>query len=121
MAVIVTGVRPAAVTVSVLVPGVPPSVHVPTGVAPPPEAFATPATVPPPVTDTVTGTFAIAFPFSSSTVNVGVGVTAALTFPVIVPVTEQFGLPVKFVGLGEGADDLEPFDAGAFAQGLFSE
>jgi len=28
---------------------------------------------------------------------------------VVVPVAEQFGLPVKFVGVGESADDLEPF------------
>lgn len=37
---------------------------------------------------------------------------------VIVPVTEQFGLPVKFVGLGEGADDLEPFVPERFVQAL---
>ena len=37
---------------------------------------------------------------------------------VIVPVTEQFGLPVKFVGLGEGADDLEPFDPERFVAAL---
>ena len=37
---------------------------------------------------------------------------------VIVPVAEQFGLPVKFVGLGEAADDLEPFDPEAFLAAL---
>jgi fused signal recognition particle receptor len=37
---------------------------------------------------------------------------------VIVPVAEQFGLPVKFVGLGEAADDLEPFDPGRFVAAL---
>lgn len=37
---------------------------------------------------------------------------------VIVPVTEQFGLPVKFVGLGEAADDLEPFDPERFLAAL---
>jgi fused signal recognition particle receptor len=37
---------------------------------------------------------------------------------VIVPVTEQFGLPVKFVGLGEAADDLEPFDPERFVAAL---
>lgn len=37
---------------------------------------------------------------------------------VIVPVTEQFGLPVKLVGLGEGADDLEPFDPERFVTAL---
>jgi fused signal recognition particle receptor len=37
---------------------------------------------------------------------------------VIVPVAEQFGLPVKFVGLGEAADDLEPFDPAQFVAAL---
>jgi len=37
---------------------------------------------------------------------------------VIVPVTEQFGLPVKFVGLGEAADDLEPFEPEKFLAAL---
>ncbi len=37
---------------------------------------------------------------------------------VIVPVAEQFGLPVKFVGVGEAADDLEPFDPEAFLAAL---
>jgi fused signal recognition particle receptor len=39
---------------------------------------------------------------------------------VIVPVAEQFGLPVKFVGLGEGADDLEPFAPDQFLEALLS-
>ena len=37
---------------------------------------------------------------------------------VIVPVAEQFGLPVKFVGVGESADDLEPFSPEAFLAAL---
>jgi fused signal recognition particle receptor len=37
---------------------------------------------------------------------------------VIVPVVERFGLPVKFVGLGEAADDLEAFDPDAFVAAL---
>ena len=37
---------------------------------------------------------------------------------VIVPVAEQFGLPVKFVGVGETADDLEPFVPEQFLQAL---
>nr|WP_168564223.1 signal recognition particle-docking protein FtsY [Crateriforma spongiae] len=39
---------------------------------------------------------------------------------VVLPIREQFGLPVKFVGLGEGIDDLVKFDPAAFAEGLFS-
>ncbi len=38
---------------------------------------------------------------------------------VILPIREQFQLPVKFVGLGEGIDDLAEFDAAAFAKALF--
>jgi fused signal recognition particle receptor len=40
---------------------------------------------------------------------------------VILPIREQFRLPVKFVGLGEGIDDLAEFDAASFAQALFAE
>lgn len=38
---------------------------------------------------------------------------------VILPIREQFQLPVKFVGLGEGIGDLAPFDAATFARALF--
>lgn len=38
---------------------------------------------------------------------------------VILPILEQFRLPVKFVGLGEGIDDLQPFDPQSFAKALF--
>lgn len=40
---------------------------------------------------------------------------------VILPIREQFDLPVKYVGLGEGVDDLAKFDAASFAQALFAE
>jgi fused signal recognition particle receptor len=40
---------------------------------------------------------------------------------VIVPVTEQFGLPVKFVGLGEAADDLQPFIPEQFVAALLED
>ena len=36
----------------------------------------------------------------------------------VVAVRRALGVPVKFAGLGEGADDLVPFDPGAFARGL---
>ncbi|MCY2984870.1 MAG: signal recognition particle-docking protein FtsY [Planctomycetota bacterium] len=39
---------------------------------------------------------------------------------VIVPIAEQFGLPVKFVGIGEKLEDLSVFDPDDFASGLFS-
>ena len=37
---------------------------------------------------------------------------------VLVAIAEKFGLPIHFIGVGEGADDLRPFDAHAFARGL---
>ena len=39
----------------------------------------------------------------------------------VVAIQKELGLPVKFVGLGEQADDLQPFDARQFAKALFSE
>ena len=36
-----------------------------------------------------------------------------------ISVKEKLGLPVRFVGVGEGMDDLMPFDAGAFVDALF--
>ena len=37
---------------------------------------------------------------------------------VVLAIAMEMGVPVKFVGLGEGIDDLQPFDAVAFAEAL---
>ena len=37
---------------------------------------------------------------------------------VVVALAERFGLPVRAVGVGEGIDDLRPFEAEAFARSL---
>ena len=37
---------------------------------------------------------------------------------IVVAVQRQLGVPVKLVGLGEGPDDLAPFDPAAFVDGL---
>jgi fused signal recognition particle receptor len=37
---------------------------------------------------------------------------------VVVAVRRELGVPVKLAGLGEGPDDLVPFEPGAFAEGL---
>ena len=37
---------------------------------------------------------------------------------ILVALVHRFGLPVHFIGVGEGVDDLQPFDAGAFAKAL---
>jgi fused signal recognition particle receptor len=39
----------------------------------------------------------------------------------VVAIQKELGLPIKFIGLGEQADDLQPFDAKQFAQALFGE
>jgi fused signal recognition particle receptor len=39
----------------------------------------------------------------------------------VVAIQQELGLPIKFIGLGEQPDDLQPFDAKQFAQALFSE
>lgn len=39
----------------------------------------------------------------------------------VVAIQKELGLPIKFVGLGEQADDLQPFNAKQFAEALFLE
>lgn len=39
---------------------------------------------------------------------------------IVVGIRDQFDIPVKFVGLGETVDDIEPFDPNAFVEALFS-
>lgn len=39
---------------------------------------------------------------------------------VVVGVSDQFGIPVKFIGVGEGVDDLKPFDKAEFVKSLFN-
>ncbi|HXJ57939.1 MAG TPA: signal recognition particle-docking protein FtsY [Verrucomicrobiae bacterium] len=38
----------------------------------------------------------------------------------VVAIQKELGLPIKFIGLGEQADDLQPFDPTQFAEALFS-
>lgn len=40
---------------------------------------------------------------------------------IVVAIRHQLNLPVKFVGLGEKPEDLEPFEPDAFVDALFSE
>jgi fused signal recognition particle receptor len=37
---------------------------------------------------------------------------------ILVAITERFGLPVHFIGVGEAIDDLEPFVARDFAAAI---
>ncbi|MDO9139595.1 MAG: signal recognition particle-docking protein FtsY, partial [Methylobacter sp.] len=38
---------------------------------------------------------------------------------VIFALAKQFGIPIRFIGIGEGIDDLQDFDAEAFVNALF--
>jgi fused signal recognition particle receptor len=40
---------------------------------------------------------------------------------IVVPICKRLHIPVKFVGLGEGIDDLEPFSAEEFSDGLIGD
>ena len=40
---------------------------------------------------------------------------------VVLAINNELDVPVKFVGVGEQIDDLQPFDADAFAEGMFGE
>ncbi len=37
---------------------------------------------------------------------------------IVVAIAKELGLPVKYVGLGEGVDDLQPFDAHSYVEAL---
>ncbi len=40
---------------------------------------------------------------------------------VVIAIRNELGLPVKFIGVGEGIDDLQPFNAEQFVNGMFEE
>ncbi len=39
---------------------------------------------------------------------------------IIIPIRNELGIPVKYIGVGEGIDDLQPFSAMEFAEGIFA-
>lgn len=39
---------------------------------------------------------------------------------IIIPIKAELGIPVKFVGVGEGMDDLQPFNSEEFTDGIIS-
>lgn len=39
---------------------------------------------------------------------------------VVVGISDQFHIPVKFIGTGEGIDDIQKFDKGSFVESLFN-
>jgi len=38
---------------------------------------------------------------------------------IVVAIKQELGIPIRWVGMGEGLEDLQPFDADAFVRGLF--
>ncbi|MBN60646.1 MAG: signal recognition particle-docking protein FtsY [Gemmatimonadetes bacterium] len=40
---------------------------------------------------------------------------------IVVALRREMALPVKLIGVGEGVDDMQPFDGAAFAKALFAE
>ena len=40
---------------------------------------------------------------------------------IIIPIKNELQIPVKYVGVGEGIDDLQPFSATEFVNGIFDE
>ena len=40
---------------------------------------------------------------------------------VVIGISHQFNIPVKYIGLGEQMTDLQPFDKKAFVDSLFDE
>ena len=39
---------------------------------------------------------------------------------IVVAIRQTLNLPVKFIGVGEAIDDLQPFDADMFVESLFA-
>lgn len=38
---------------------------------------------------------------------------------IVIAIHNELGIPVKYIGVGEGIDDLQPFNSKAFADGIF--
>jgi len=76
------------------------------------------------VLDASTGqnAFAQAREFSKATDITSIAVTkldGTAKGGVVVGVSDQFNIPVRFIGVGEGIDDLKPFEKDSFVRDLF--
>ena len=38
---------------------------------------------------------------------------------IAIAIRQELGLPVRYIGVGEGIDDLQPFDAREFVEAIF--
>ena len=78
------------------------------------------------VLDAATGQNAVnqAREFSSVTNVTGIVLTkldGTAKGGVVIPIYNELKIPVKFIGVGEGIDDLQPFDASVYAESLLIE
>ena len=39
---------------------------------------------------------------------------------IVLGIKDRFGIPIRYVGVGEGIDDIKPFDPDEFAEALFA-
>jgi fused signal recognition particle receptor len=37
---------------------------------------------------------------------------------ILLAIANRFGIPVRFIGIGEAVDDMQPFDAGEYVEAL---
>lgn len=77
------------------------------------------------VLDAATGQNAVnqAREFSSVTNITGIVLTkldGTAKGGVVIPINNELNIPVKYIGVGEGIDDLQTFDAAAYAESLLS-
>ena len=78
------------------------------------------------VLDAATGQNAVnqAREFQHAANITGIGLTKLDGTPkggVVIAIREELKIPVKFIGVGEQLDDLQPFDANEFAKALFEQ
>jgi fused signal recognition particle receptor len=38
----------------------------------------------------------------------------------VIAIQKELGIPIKYIGVGEGVDDLQPFDPKEFVEALFA-
>ncbi len=76
------------------------------------------------VLDATTGQNAIS---QAETFNNSIGVTGIILTKldgtakggIVVGISHQLGIPIKYIGIGEGVEDLRPFDPARFVQAIF--
>ena len=40
---------------------------------------------------------------------------------ILIPIVRELGVPIKFIGVGEQADDLQPFNAAEYVEALLAQ